>query len=337
MFLAHPLGTEAVPVSERTDPSIAAWFDLLNPTDEEHALAERLTGLRIPTRQDVEEIESSSRVYTVGKVLYLSTPLVRRFEDTSFNSPVGFVLSHDRLVTIRYTDYMVFETVGRQLATPPDQKPAIPTVGEVQPGTPPDAETIMQLLLEAMVDRLADILEIAGHDLDALSKRVFSAQQPRSGDIDRKLRALLSKLGTLTDLVSSVRDSLLGLQRIATFVRENGDRPCSERFGARLTLMSKDISSLNDYDAQLNNKTQFLLDATLGFINIEQNNGIKLLTVVSLIGIPPTLIASIYGMNFKDIPELNWSFGYWYALSLMALTIVLPLIWFWRKGWLGSR
>ena len=327
MFLVHPSGAPAASVTDQTTRDATVWFDLLNPTDQEHALAERLTGLRIPTRQDVEEIESTSRVYAEGDTLYLSTPLVRRIDDLSVVIPVGFVLTRDRLVTIRYSDYMVFETVGAKLARPP----ATPDAAA------PDAETILILLLEAMVDRLADLLELSGHDLDQLSKRIFHAEKPRNGNADVKLRMLLSKLGRETDLISSVRDSLLGLQRIATFVRENGDRPCKERFAARLGLISKDIVSLNDYDAQLNNKTQFLLDATLGFINIEQNNGIKILTVVSIVGIPPTLIASIYGMNFKDIPELSWSFGYWYALGLMAATIVLPLLWFWRRGWLGSR
>lgn len=328
MFLAHPSGVVAASVTDRTQLDSAVWFDLLNPTDEEHDLAERLTGLRIPTRQDVEEIESSSRVYAEGQTLYLSTPLVRRIDDLSFASPVGFVLTHDRLVTIRYTDYMVFETVGARLSKHAGQADAVAA---------PDAETILLLLLEAMVDRLADLLEQTGHDLDQLSKRIFHTQRPAGGNIDRTLRALLSKLGRETDLVSSVRDSLLGLQRIATYVRENGDRPCKERFAGRFALLSKDITSLNDYDVQLVNKTQFLLDATLGFINIEQNNGIKILTVVSIVGIPPTLIASIYGMNFKDIPELNWSFGYWYALALIAATIVLPLVWFWRKGWFEPR
>jgi len=95
-----------------------------------------------------------------------------------------------------------------------------------------------------------------------------------------------------------------------------------------------DLASLSDYDARLSDKVQFLLDATLGFINIEQNNIIKVLTIVSIVGIPPTFIASLYGMNFKDIPELTWSFGYWYALTLMAVTAVAPIVWFRIKGWL---
>lgn len=322
MFLAHPTGQPPVAVSDETQSNAAAWLDLLDPTEEERTLAHALTGLRIPTRQEVEEIESSSRVYMEEQTLYLSTPLVRRTDDASFTSPVGFVLSQDRLVTIRYTDYSVFETVGRKLS---------------KQTTSHNAEDSLLLLLEAIIDRIADVLEISGRELDQLSKRVFHSQDSEVGNNDRALRALLQKVGREADLVSSVRDSLLGLQRIVIYIRDNADRPCPERLAMRLTLVSKDISSLSDYDGQLNTKVQFLLDATLGFINIEQNNGIKILTVVSIIGIPPTLIASIYGMNFKNMPELNWSFGYWYALGLMAITIVVPMIWFWRKGWLGGR
>ncbi|MGI4798592.1 MAG: magnesium transporter CorA family protein [Janthinobacterium lividum] len=322
MFVAHPPGRPPIAVSSETESEAAAWLDLLNPTEEERALAERLTHLRMPSRQDVEEIESSSRVFMEEQTFYLSTPLVRRIDEVSFSSPVGFVLSHDRLVTIRYTDYPVFDTVGLKLA---------------KHDAPHSAEDTMLLLLEAIIDRIADLLEMSGRDLDQLSKQVFHAQEPAGGNVDRMLRSLLQKVGKETDLVSGARDTLLGLQRIILYIRENADRPCPERFATRLTLLSKDIASLNDYDSQLNNKVQFLLDATLGFINIEQNNGIKILTVVSIVGIPPTLIASIYGMNFKNIPELNWSFGYWYALTLMAATVVLPMIWFWRKGWLGGR
>ena len=322
MFLAHPAGRPPVTVSSDVESDAAAWLDLIDPTEEERALAETLTGLRMPTRQNIEEIESSSRVYMEEQTFYLSTPLVRRTDDLAYTSPVGFVLSHDRLVTIRYSDYPVFETVGRKLS---------------KHDAPRNAEDTMVLLLEAIIDRIADLLELSGRELDGLSKQIFHAQGPQGSNIDRMLRALLQKVGKETDLVSSVRDSLLGLQRIILYISDNGDRPCREKFSTRLKLLSKDISSLNDYDSQLNNKVQFLLDATLGFINIEQNNGIKILTVVSIVGIPPTLIASIYGMNFKNIPELNWAYGYWYALGLMAATIVLPMIWFWRKGWLGGR
>ena len=322
MFIAHPPGRPPVAVSSEADSDGAAWLDLLDPTEEERALAGQLTGLRMPTRQDVEEIESSSRVYVEDETFYLSTPLVRRTHELVFSAPVGFVLSRDHLVTIRYSDYPVFDLVGKRLA---------------RQAAPHDAEDSILLLLEAIVDRLADLLEMSGRQLDQLSKQIFQTPDARVRNVDRMMRGLLQKVGQETDLVSGVRDSLLGMQRIALYMSENGERLCQERFRTRLTLLSKDIGSLNDYDGQLNNKVQFLLDATLGFINIEQNNGIKILTVVSIVGIPPTLIASIYGMNFKDIPELGWTYGYWYALTLMAATVVLPMFWFWRKGWLGRN
>ena len=322
MLVSHPSGrTPSVALTD-TDVAGVAWFDLLNPTEEERLLAQRLTGLRLPTRPEIEEIESSSRVYTEGDNFYLSTPLVRRTGEASFSAPVGFVLSRDRLVTIRYTDYTVFETVGERVA---------------KITAPQTSSDIMLLLMEAIIDRIADLLETCGHDLDGISKRVFQAEDGSGKNIDRKLRGLLMEVGSKTDLVSAIRDSLLGLQRVVAYLREH--HPCvnRERFSSQMALLLRDIASLSDYDGQLNTKVQFLLDATLGFINIEQNNGIKILTVVSIVGIPPTLIASIYGMNFKDIPELGWSFGYWYALGLMGMTILLPMIWFWRKGWLGNR
>ena len=322
MFTAHPPGRPPVAVSSKAESDGSAWLDLLDPTEAERALAQTLTGLRIPTRQDVDEIESSSRVYIEDRTFYLSTPLVRRTDELVFSAPVGFVVSQDRLITIRYSDYPVFDLVGKKLA---------------KQATPHDAEDTMLLLLEAIVDRLADLLETSGRELDHLSKQIFQSPPPHGRNVDRMMRALLQKVGRETDLVSGIRDSLLGMERIILYIRENGERPSQEHFGTRLSLLSKDIGSLNDYDGQLNAKVQFLLDATLGFINIEQNNNIKILTVVSIVGIPPTLIASIYGMNFKHIPELSWSFGYWYALGLMAATVVLPMIWFWRRGWLGGR
>ncbi len=321
MFVSHPSGRAPLAASADIDLADIAWLDLLNPTEEERLLAQRLTGLRMPTRPEIEEIESSSRVYTEQDNFYLSTPLVRRIDNLSFSAPVGFVLSRDRLVTIRYTDYSVFEAVGERVA---------------KSSAPQASSDIMLLLLEAIIDRVADLLELCGHDLDNISKRVFQAQDGSGNNIDRKLRGLLVEVGSKADLVSGIRDSLLGLQRVIVYLGEH--HPCVNRewFSAQMSLLVRDIASLNDYDGQLNTKVQFLLDATLGFINIEQNNGIKILTVVSIVGIPPTLIASIYGMNFKDIPELSWSFGYWYALGLMGLTILVPMVWFWRKGWLSN-
>ena len=324
MFLAHAPGRPPLPVRDERDSELASWLDLVDPTEAERALAAALTGLRIPTREQLEEIENSSRLMMEGRVFYLSTPLVRRQDDGDVSqvSPIGFVLSPDRLITIRFTTFKTFETVGEH-------------VSSMAGGCGADATLIM--LIEAMIDRLADLLERLGVELDMLSNRIFRASRIQREDVDKTLRDLLRKVGRSADLLSDVRESLLGLGRIALYVGEHAPAEMHAPLKLQLATIGRDISSLNDYVAQSNNQVQFLLDATLGFISIEQNNGIRLLTVVSFIGVPPTLIASIYGMNFKNIPELNWTYGYFYALGMMALTIAGPLFVFWRKGWLGGR
>jgi magnesium transporter len=323
MFLAHPPGQPPRPVRDERDSELAGWLDLIEPTDAECDLATKLTDLRIPTRAQLEEIENSSRLMMEGNVFYLSTPLLRRLDDdVSLVTPIGFVLSPDRLLTIRYTDFKTFETVAARVSS--------------QSGGC-GADAILIMLIEAMIDRLADTLERIGFELDTLSKRIFQVSNVERNNADKALRNLLRQVGRTADLLSDVRESLLGLGRITLYVGEHAPVSAHASLNTQLATIGRDISSLNDYIAQVNNKVQFLLDATLGFINIEQNNGIRLLTVVSFIGVPPTLIASIYGMNFKNIPELNWNYGYFYALGMMALTVAGPLLVFWRKGWLGGR
>ncbi len=169
------------------------------------------------------------------------------------------------------------------------------------------------------------------------SRRIFHPDRDtahRPARMDRALRALLRDVGSVGEIGSKMRDTLLGVGRAAQFVMGSVADWIAPPQRARFETLRADIASLSDYQVHLADKVQFLLDATLGFINIEQNNIIKVLTVVSIVGIPPTFIASLYGMNFKDIPELGWSFGYWYALALMAVTAVLPLLWFRVRGWL---
>lgn len=321
MFLAHRPGAPARTVTTAEDAAGAAWLDLLSPTEKEQALAAEVTGLRVPTRAQLDEIESSSRLFTEWIGVYLSTPLVRKTPDDFFVSPVGFVLMPGRLLTIRYTGFSAFDVVAREVA------------GQAEPLAANEAGI---MLLEAIVDRLADILEHLGQALDGMSKDVFQSEEPSQAQAGALLRNMLRRVGRSGDLSSSVRDSLLGLERISIFLGENKRHDLSERLQSRLATVGRDIRSLNDFVSQTANKVQFLLDATLGFISIEQNNGMKILTVVSFIGVAPTLVAGIYGMNFHDIPELNWKYGYWYSLVLMAATVVLPLIWFWRRGWLGK-
>ncbi|AQS87998.1 magnesium/cobalt transporter CorA [Neoasaia chiangmaiensis NBRC 101099] len=327
MFLARPPGTTAHEIIDDRDIDHAAWLDLINPTPEELSRAQRLTGLTMPRREELEEIESSSRHYKRDNVVYLSTPLVRRHdggETTAF--PVGLVLTDHLVITVRYSDYTAFDVTGREVAEWPEDNAA------------PDAPEIMVILLEAMINRLADVLEGLGRTLDDISRKVFAADTPRRRARSAEmLRETLRRLGRGGDLASYIRDSLLGLDRMGIFLADSGHYTLSGPLQVRMKVAGRDIASLNDFVAQNMNKVQFLLDATLGFISIEQNDGMKLLTVVSFVGIAPTLIAGIYGMNFKNIPELDWHYGYYYCLGLMALSVIVPLGFFWRRGWFGDR
>ncbi len=301
----------------------AVWIDLVSPSEAELAEVKRVTGLRVPSCADIAEIETSSRLVHENGVLTLSTPMLNRNADGVLSSaPLGFVVTRDRLLTVRFSDSVVFDQFAASWRCEDVQAAGLsPFLG----------------LLEAIVDRLADVLERIGAEMDTLSAAAFArgAEQGRSSRRrDMFLQATLSEIGHKGARISQLRDGLLGVGRIVRFVLETASAWLNENARHRLTTLDRDVASLTDYDTQLTAKVQFLLDATLGFINIEQNNTIKVLTVVSIVGIPPTFVASLYGMNFHNMPELGWRYGYEYGLSLIALSIVVPLVVFWRRGWL---
>lgn len=322
MLLARPASRPAVVLDATSMPPLDAgfvWLDLVEPTDDERALASRLSNLRVPSRSDLAEIESSSRVYREAGALYMSTPLTRRRNERTVSAPIGFVLNDRHLLTVRFYDYPSFDTYGAVVA---------------KSDSPSGSHALFVGLFEAIVDRAADVLEMVAADLDRVGGSIFHSQEAVARrKQDQLMRDLLRRVGGIGDTVSLLRDTLLGLTRMHNFVSDTMNT-VEGGLRVRVDTIGRDLRSLSDFDSQLTNKVQFLLDATLGFINIEQNNGIKVLTVVSIVGIPPTLIASIYGMNFKDIPELNWAYGYPYALCLMVASVVLPLIWFKRSGYI---
>jgi magnesium transporter len=193
-------------------------------------------------------------------------------------------------------------------------------------------------LAEAIVDRLADVLERVAAELDQLSRTTFRSEDGSSKRsvrrADQELRAILTKVGQAGDRLGNLRDSVVGMARIITYAQQACAKDCPPEQTARLATLKQDVASLNDYDQQLNTKVSFLLDAVLGFINIEQNNGVKVLTVVSVVGIPPTFVVGLYGMNFKNMPEYDWAYGYQYGLALIVISVVIPLVWFRIKGWI---
>jgi magnesium transporter len=306
------------------DLSQAQWIDLFQPTADEKARVVAATGLSIATEDELSEIETSSRLAFDGHAIYLSMPLLAKAEgEPPDTRPIGFVLTRDRLLTIRFNRSLAFHNfLEAQHRTPME---SVAPVG------------IFMLMMEAISDRLADLLENIRDDLDRISKLIFhdtSNSTRRGRRQNNELQNVLRAIGRAGDTMSRVRDSLLGIGRILPYVAQVAAPWIDRTMRDRIKSLRQDVASLADYDGHLNGKMQFLLDATLGLINNTQNNIIKVLTVVSVVGVPPTLVASIYGMNFKDMPELSWNYGYPYGLTLIVLSAVIPLIWFKLRGWL---
>jgi magnesium transporter len=311
-----------VPTEPKSKPHRPIWIDLLRPSAAEEALVESEHGIRIPTHAQLSEIETSSRLRLEGQTLLMSMPL--GLQDNRFaNSPLplGFVLTPELLVTVRYCDIHAFPDVQSTL------------LNNHAPGT---SGSVFASLLEAMVDFAADRLEQIGADLGGVSQRIFGspaqplAPRPR---FNSAMQQNLIGVGQTGELLSRIRESLLGLARIAGFTTEAATW-LPEEVRARLKTVRHDLASLSDYENHLSGKIQFLQDAVLGFINTQQNDIFKVLTIVSVVGVPPTLIASIYGMNFHNIPEYQWKYGYQFGLGAIGLSIILPILWFkWRKWW----
>lgn len=307
-------------VADHDGPHKMVWWDLLDPTDEERATVERATGLTLRTREQISEIESSSRAYIDGDIIHMSAPTLSRNEaGVLISRPIGFVLAPDYLVTVRFARMTSVETFAAHVKTQLKQDTT--------------SLDVFVDLLEAIVDRLADVLEYIEAQLNDISDAIFHVDERRPARADRTLRAKVRHIGRTGDHISKLRDSLLALDRMVSFVADNCEAWMPPRVAPQFGTLRRDIDSLKDYDLHLSNKVQFLLDASIGLIGIRQSDIFKLLTIVSVVGIPPTLVAGIYGMNFKDMPELNWTWGYPFAWAFMIVSAVVPLIWCRIRGW----
>jgi len=303
-------------------PAEVIWIDLLNPSDDEKRFVESRTGLRFPSIEALSEIESSSRLIVDHGVIYLSTPLVAQGDTADYHlSPAGFVLTPSLLITVRFTALVTFDAVAEKLRSDETLR---------------SSAGVFTALTEAIVDRGADVLERLAGELDKISRSVFRGDPNKRRHIVRSneaLRRALAQIGILGDRLSQARDVFLGIDRIVPFVVGLKHDWIIPEFESRLAAVAKDTASLNAYEAHLSNKVQFLLDAVLGFITIEQNDLFKILTIVSVVGIPPTLMAGVWGMNFKSMPELSWAYGYPLGLAAIVLSAIVPLIWFKWRGW----
>lgn len=305
-------------------PAEVNWIDAFKPDAREIAFLERVLGVVAPSLEKLSEIETSSRLYRDKDHLFMNIPMVfRPSAGMTQTSPLCFILSKAYVVTLRFKPIKACEEL--QFADPNGNRRSS------------DGPGALIALLEVIIDHAADELETINGDLDALSQTIFGVngaatkRGPRQSGQD--LRRVLSKIGRNGVFASKISDVLLGMARMSPFIRSEAAAYLSEEALMKLESLNRDIGSLNDYETRQTDKIQFLLDATLGLTNIEQNNIFRVLTVVSVIGIPPTLIASMYGMNFKNMPELEWPYGYAFGLCLIAVSALIPIIWFKWRGW----
>lgn len=303
-----------------TEPS-AVWIDLSSPTDDERTVVEKRYGVSLPSRSELSEVESSSRVSEENGVLFLNIPTISPLSSIEQpSSPVGFVLARDYLITIRYADLRSFEGVARKFTRSDRRWTSI---------------DVFSAIVDEMIDLTADLLEEVAAGLEQMGRTVFSKAGNRARArlvSNDELRELLADVGNAGARLSRIGDTLLGLQRIVPYVRGSSLPWIPHGVRGSLDTARNDLASLDEYQTHLLDKVQFLLDAVLGFVNIKQNDIFQALTVISVVGIPPTLVASIYGMNFRNMPELSWTWGYQFGLLLILASAIIPLVWFkWRK------
>jgi magnesium transporter len=311
-------------LTEHKSGGKTVWVDLYNPTNEEIGQACTVYDLDIPPREQLEEIEFSSRLQYEDGVFTISVPVTphkKPGDGEDVTGPLGFVVTKDMLVTIRFAQLHTFEAITKRV--------------ERRTRSAPD---IFMVIIEALVDYNADRLEELRAEALRISQRIFhkemkEMQKSDVTSVNSMLRDTLVEIGDMGERLSHIRDTLLVLQRAMPFIIEHGDGWMEAVVKARLKMASGDVASLNEYEVHLTDKLQFLLDADLGFINVEQNDLFKVMTIWSTVGVPPVLFAGIWGMNFHFMPELAWHYGYPLALGTIVLSGLIPLAWFKWRGW----
>lgn len=304
-------------------PKDAVWIDLFRPTREEEKWIEKHLGFDLPTREEMREIEYSSRLYKEDGNLFMTAIMIAQAATTSpQHDAITFVLTKNQLITIRYIEPLAFKIFTRRF-----NKIA---ADERQP------MALFVELLDVVVDRLADTLELVGQRLDDYSHSILRIEDSKKSREKIDYLKFLTEIGTNGDLNTQVRESLITFTRLLIFFGQacSVNTHISQELLTRITTLNDDLRSLSDYVMFLSSKVNFLLDATLGLVNIEQNNIVKIFSVAAVIFLPPMLIASIYGMNFHFMPELAWRYGYPFAIGLLVLSAWLPYQYFKRRHWL---
>lgn len=316
VYAAHLGGLARLP--EGTPIAHAGWIDLYRPDAEQVQMMLGL-GFAIPSLADMEEIEISNRLYREAETDYMTAVLPGLSPDgTQAAMPVTFILSPDRLVTVRHHMPKPFET--------------FPGRAEGSAAGVGSADRIFLGLMEEIVARLADLLEGVGKTLDVTAAHVFDGGGAAT---DATLRQALMRIGHESEIMARVRLGLLSIERVLSFYTATiDDRDEIDRLRALARSLNRDVQALEVHADFLGARLQMTVDATLGLINLQQNNTVRVLSVVAALFLPPTMIASIYGMNFDQMPELHWLWGYPSALAAMVASAAgIYLLAKWKK-WL---
>ncbi|MGF7158401.1 magnesium transporter [Rhodoligotrophos appendicifer] len=305
-------------------PEAALWLDLFEPTPEEEQLVEASLQLDVPTLDEMREIEESARLYQDDQTLFMVASIVTGIsERRPVISEVTFVLTREHLVTVRYADPLPFRTFDSKCKR--------------EPLAHTSSDAIFASLLEHLTNRIADVLEKVEATLTHLSREIFEEdadQLPSKNSARADLQKVIKQLGRTSTLTMKLRESLLSLNRIIPYARSGAKDWLTGKAGAILDTVERDVRSLTEFQDHVAGEISFLLEATLGLINIEQNRIIKVFSIAAVLFLPPTLVATAYGMNFDHMPELHWTFGYPFALLIMILSATLPYYLFKRNKWL---
>jgi magnesium transporter len=301
-------------------PEGTTWLDLFQPTQDEDRTAEAFLGASLPTREEVQEIEFSSRFYNEDGAVFMTASLLTGVDvGKPILAPLTLVVADERLVTLRYDEFRAVKHFLARAGKPGSGCINVPAA--------------FLGLLEAIIDRAADVLERISGDVDRLNAEIFTQRQ--NGKRSRPLEVLIGEIGVQGDLAAKARESLASLERLVQFaglaLPPTFDKGPNK---GRLKLAGRDIRSIEDQVEFLSTKITFLLEATLGLTSVEQNEVIRVLTVAATFFFPPTLVGTIYGMNFEFMPGLHWVFGYPLALAAMIVSALVPYFYFKRKGWL---
>lgn len=309
--IIHKIHDSNLPIDE--DP---IWIDLYNVTAVEEKLVESYLGVDIPTRKEMQSRAICKRSYTENNAIYMTSMLIAKSDQSLPEShPVTFALYKDCFITVRYSQPNTFKIFSDFILN--NDFDELPT-----------GQSLFVGLMDAIIDRFAGILEKARTNIDNAANAVFRLKENRKKDYEINYREIISKIGATGRLISKTKESAVAVERTLSYACESEVVNWDEKFIHRMKSLIKNIDSLGDYADYLSSESNFLLDATLGVIEIEQNDVMKLLSIVSIIFLPPTLVASIYGMNFKIMPEIDWESGYYFAIGLMFLSALISYRYF---------